>query len=907
MLDREHSPLRACSFTWLLDSCAPKPQNDISASYNPSRGCRGVMMTTIRPISSIPTRHPVYGGHQDEPAAHLGPILGREHELAQIIETIDRDNVRLVTLLGPGGVGKTRLAREVLRTMMGAFAHGARFTALDAIRDPALVPAAVARSLGLQESDARSAENLLADYLNDRHMLLVLDNMEQVIAAASPWLSGLLRQAPRLTVLVTSRIPLNIDGEHQYLVPSLETPDTDAGTSAAVHLFAERAGEVRHDFALNDENLGVVAEICRSLDGLPLAIELAAARMNVLSPDALLARLTNRLALLTGGHRDAPPRLRSMRDAIAWSYDLLSSAEQRLFRRLSVFLGGFTLDAVEFVAAWPDPPGSDSAALDLLQSLVNQSLIRVAPDDAQSRYRMLETIREFGIETAHRANDTDVFAARADFLLHLAAQAEKELMGPDQGAWNDRLEAEYANIRAAVDWLEEEDRLDDAIAIYAQVVAFIYVRGYTRETLERLQRWLDLPALAARTVSRGRLLSTIGMLMHNTGEFHRGIPILEEAVDIFLDAGDPYHAAISKTYLGVLLTYNEQRDLAVPVLENAAEMARTTGHHRALSTALVMIALAEWVLDIHNRYRALAREAYGIAQSHGDLWMMARALLVPIFDALENGRLDEGEQLVRQSMRLRTEIGSRRDLPVDWLQLAWISWSRGDEEQADDYLSHAILLAEETGHSWYRSLISQQAGIVAARRKDPVRSRALLEIALRAFETHHRVDNLAQTMAAYAVLASTCGDDVDAARFLGAAEALAPDPDGGRPDPGVGVHAWVPRPKIGAALPAQEFAQAYDVGAAWTMDEAISKALRYVPPATPAQDVAEETPAPGGLSPRELDVLAHMANGMSNRQIADALFVSHRTVTTHVTHIMTKLDVPSRTAAVSFAIRNGIA
>jgi DNA-binding CsgD family transcriptional regulator len=287
--------------------------------------------------------------------------------------------------------------------------------------------------------------------------------------------------------------------------------------------------------------------------------------------------------------------------------------------------------------------------------------------------------------------------------------------------------------------------------------------------------------------------------------------------------------------------------------------------------------------------------------------MMARALLVPIFDALEHGRLDEGGQLVRQSMRLRTEIGSRRDLPVDWLQLAWISWSRGDEEQADDYLSHAILIAEETGHPWYRAMVSQQAGVVAAKRKNPARSRALLEISLRAFETHHRMDHLAETMAAYAVLASSCGDHVDAARFLGAADGWAPDPDDVRPEPGVGAQSWAPRPEIAVALPAQEFAQAYDVGAAWTTDEAISEALRYVPPATPAQDVAEETPVPGGLSPRELDVLAHMAKGMSNRQIADALFVSHRTVTTHVTHIMTKLDVPSRTAAVSFAIRNGIA
>lgn len=835
-------------------------------------------------------------------------LLGRDDDVRQVLHLIDSDEHQIVTLLGPGGVGKTRLAQEVAARAGPSFAHGAMMVPLDAVRDAALVPVAVARSLGYQESGERRADELLAELLPRRHMLLLLDNFEQVTGAAAPWLTDLLSRSPRLKVLVTSRIALHISGEQQFIVRPLPTSGTASDQNPALALFIQRARAVRPDFLPDDRSTKVIEEICAQLDGLPLAIELAAARVMVLSPEALLARLTDRLTVLTGGLRDAPARLRSMRDAIAWSYDLLSLPDQRLFRRLSVFLGGFSLEAVESVAAWPAPAGTETAALDVLQSLVDQSLIQVAPDAAGPRYRMLETIREYGAERIVQERDESAEAAHADYIRDLARRAEPQLTGPDQARWLESLDADYANIRAAVSSLERHDRLDDAIELYAGVIAFVDVRGHTVEVQQHLESWLTLPQLNERTRSRRLLLYAVGVLLHNMNGFHRGVDVLQEAVEILTAVGDRYHAVIAKAYLGVMLAFIDNYARMQTVMEEAIEEAQAVGHHRAWSLATNMLSEKAWIEWDDEANLAYANRALAIASEQGDLWMIPFCLLASTIDAMEQGRLDEADRLARESMRIREEIGSKRDLPADWTVLAWLAKQRGDLEHAETYVTNGLTIAEETGHTSYITALRLQAAVLAVQRHDLAQARALLTPLVGATSTDDEDHALGRVIAAYTQLALAAGDPTDAARFLGASYALDPGYDRYRAEPYFMVDRQGPRTAILAVLGPNTYEQERAVGASWTATEATDHARAYEPSRMHiAQTAPKASPILPGLSPRELEVLLHMASGLSNQQIADTLFVSHRTVTTHVTNIMTKLDVASRTAAVAWAIRNRVA
>ncbi|HEV3474350.1 MAG TPA: adenylate/guanylate cyclase domain-containing protein, partial [Actinomycetota bacterium] len=411
----------------------------------------------------------------------LTRFIGRGPEIMAVEDLLE--NTRLLTLTGPGGTGKTRLSLQVASEMLPRFEDGAFFVDLSPITDPSLVATSIADAVGAKEEPGRSVGDTLQDHLRDKELLLVLDNFEQVTAATDV-VQLLLNCAPRLKLLVTSRIVLHLSGEQEYPVPPLALPDPAhlPGLEAlsqfeAVALFIDRARAVKPDFAVTNENAPAVAEICARLDGLPLAIELAAVRVKLLSPQSMLARLGQRLPLLTGGARDLPERQRTLRGAIEWSHDLLDDAKRSLFARLAVFQGGCTLEAAEAVC------GTDLDVLDGLASLVDESLLRRSETtDGELRFGMLETIREFAAERLAESGQQEKLRRRhAEWVMAFAEEAEPEIVGENQALWLDRTEREHDNIRAALRWANDHGEGEIALRTGASLWRFWQQRGHLRE------------------------------------------------------------------------------------------------------------------------------------------------------------------------------------------------------------------------------------------------------------------------------------------------------------------------------------------------------------------------------------------------------------------------------------------
>jgi predicted ATPase len=506
------------------------------------------------------TLHPIphHQSHRWQVDAALTGILGRDTEMGEIERSLDRGDLRLLTLTGAGGIGKTRLAREVARRMQGEFAHGACFVSFAALRDPELVASAAVKALGLPLMTDRPAQDLVIDALHDRHVLLVLDNLEHLVDAAAPWLSHLLQRCPRVSALVNSRVPLRIAGEHRFAVEPLPVPELSCDRVeelAAVELFVQRASAIVPGFKLTRGNAGIVAGICRAVDGLPLAIELAAGQIRLISPGQLLQRLSNRLTELHSDRRDAPPRHQTMHDAIAWSYDLLDAKGKRLFRRLAVFVGGFSLDGA-LATGGLEGDNIDAHLLELVEhSLVNR---RDGGPDGY-RFDMLEVVREFGLSQLEVSEESD--GARdehAAWNLRLARDAEPRMSRPEQVEWLDRLELEHDNIRQAVAWLTHRERIDEAMDLTGSLWFFRWIRGYYRESREQFEQLLALPQGRNRTLARAKALAGLGIVATHQGDFDRSREALAEAVGISTEQGDQRWGCGSDT--GILV----RRRILVP-------------------------------------------------------------------------------------------------------------------------------------------------------------------------------------------------------------------------------------------------------------------------------------------------------------------------------------------------------
>src|SRR5215203_3827488 len=807
-------------------------------------------------------------------------FVGREREMEDVKRELTM--ARLLTLTGVGGSGKTRLAVEAARDLLEAYPNGVWLIELAPLSEDVLVPKAMAEALGVPERPAETLAEPLAEVLRDRQLLLILDNCEHLLEATSRLVDFLLDSCPRLRILATSREALGVEGEIRWLVPPLSVPEQGRTPSSeelegyeSVRLFVERAKGRDPSFSLSPKNALAVTEICRRLEGIPLAIELAAARVGTLSIEQISERLEGSLELLTRGGRTAVPRQRTLKGTLDWSHELLSEPERVLFRRLSVFAGGWTLEASEVVASGEGV--AEREVLDLLSGLVEKSLVVAKEsDEGGVRYRLLEPIRQYAREKLEKSGRAGAARRRhAEFFLTLAEAGDLGLWGPDQHKWLERLKPDHDNMRAALSWASERGDVELSLQLAGSLRRFWQAQGHYSEGRGWLVETLAKDDGGSSASARAKALEALARLAGEQDDLDQKENAAQKGLELSTASGIAGSLVASfRDHVGDVAGIRGDYARAERLYEESLSAYRKAGDKRGMAEAIGRLRNVSLFRGDYKRAKELYQEALGLSRELGGADPLGGFLMNLGYVLLLEGDHERAMALNEEAVTLFSAQGQIHYLPVALDNLGWAALLSGDRERAEGFFTRTLELGEELGAK----------------------------------------STVAESLEGMACVAAAKGQTARSARLFGAARTLQ--------NATVYQQALEERalrePYLTAAraqLDEAAWEAAFAEGQAMTFEEAVEYALyaeepsvTTLPSTTTDQSSLSSAPKrPARLTPREIEVLGLVAAGMTNAQIAKELFVSIRTVETHITSIYHKLGVTSRAAATRFALEHGLA